>query len=168
MQRASLMRALLSTHGEARKPDSGARVSDVTGGRPSSVQLPSQLVQTLHLAIATNCGPRASRQYPRTCSLYPPLVRSLHTHRRPPELCHNSAQPPECARSPVALRDLHQIEQCLRTNPFQFVIEVDFAAHALESEPPGVSRLCRGSFRRFLLAFSPETTALSPLDFPVV
>ena len=70
------------------------------------------------------------------------------------------SKPSKSARSPAALRDLQQIEQCLRTNPFQFVIEVDFAANALKRQAPRINRLCRGSFCRFFSACFLNVNAL--------
>ncbi len=72
-----------------------------------------------------------------------------HAQRGPPEFGHYSRQTPKHARRSVALRDLQQIQQRLTTDALQLVKKIDFAAHALEREPPRIGRLCRGSFRCF-------------------
>ena len=56
-----------------------------------------------------------------------------HPNCRPAQFGHHLRQAPVCARRAIALRDFKQIQQRLAANPFQPVIEVNFAAHALQT-----------------------------------
>ena len=91
-----------------------------------------------------------------------------HPYCRPTKLRHDFRQTPKRARSPVALRDLKQVQQRLRTDALQPIKKVDFAAHALQREPPGIGCSLPRQLSPLLLSFSPGTTALSLLGLPVV
>jgi hypothetical protein len=64
----------------------------------------------------------------------------------PAKLRHYLRQTAESARSPIALRDLEQIQQGLTANAFQTVKILNLAANALQLEPPGIDGLGRGKF----------------------
>ena len=84
-----------------------------------------------------------------------PVRDSRRASGRAPALPPNQVPPlllpgaSKSARSPIALRDFKQIQQCLSADALQPIKKIDFATHALKREPPWISRLCRGSFRRF-------------------
>ena len=78
-----------------------------------------------------------------------------HPYCRPAQFGHDLWQTSKRARRPLALRDFKQIQQCLGTDTLQPIKEVDFAAHALQTQAPRIDRLCRGRFRFLLLVVFP-------------
>ena len=79
-----------------------------------------------------------------------PAPRKIpHAHSGPPELGHYSSQTPKHARSPIALWDLEQIQECLRADTLQPIKIIDLAAHTLKPELPRINGFCRGNFRCF-------------------
>ena len=77
-----------------------------------------------------------------------------HSDRGPAQLRHNLCQSSKGAGGPVALRDFEQIQERLTADALQPVIEVNFAPHALQLEPPRIGGLCRGPLSRFYPLFS--------------
>jgi hypothetical protein len=70
-----------------------------------------------------------------------PSCQIPHPYSRPAELRHNLCKTTKRARCSLALRDLKKIQQRLTADALQPVEEVNFAAHALEREPPGIGSL---------------------------
>src|SRR5271157_5223964 len=78
-----------------------------------------------------------------------------HPYCAPTQLEHHFRQPPKGARSPVALRDLKQIQECLTAHALQ-VIKIYLAAHTFQAQLPRIDRFSRGKVSLRLFQFLHE------------
>src|SRR5262249_51820743 len=71
------------------------------------------------------------------------------THGGPPELDRYSRQTLKHSGIPFALWHFKQVQQRLTADALEPIKEVNLAAHALQTQAPGVDVLCRGSLGCF-------------------
>jgi hypothetical protein len=82
-------------------------------------------------------------------AISPYLLPVAASRQIPHPFGHDFRQASVGTRSPLALGDFEQIQEHLTADALKSVKEIDLAANPLKHEPPRISGLCRGSFRRF-------------------